>query len=241
MQNEIVTRDEWLVARRALLEQEKELTRRQDALALARQRLPWVRVQKPYRFETPSGAKTLAELFEGRSQLIVYHFMFAPGWEAGCTGCSFLADHLDGADQHLRQHDVTVTAVSRATLPEIEAYRARMGWRFAWASSHGSDFNRDFGVSFTEGSPGEYNFAPIATPPGELPGLSVFANDADGTVFHTYSAYGRGPEGLIGAYALLDFTPKGRNENGPHGNLMDWVKRHDEYADAPAAPACCAA
>lgn len=241
--NAIVSREEWLVARKALLLREKEATRLRDAINAERLALPWVLIDKDYGFDTPAGRKSLSELFDGRSQLIVYHFMLAPGWEAGCTGCSFLADHLDGALVHLNHHDVTLTAVSRAPLPQIEAYRARMGWRFPWASSYGSEFNADFGVSFTaeELASGTvaYNFTTIEAGQAaeELPGLSAFYRDRDGQVFHTYSSYARGPEELIGTFMILDRAPKGRNE----AQIMSWVRRHDEYGDPPKARACCAA
>lgn len=229
----VVSRVEWLRARRALLLREKEETRLRDAVNAERLALPWVRVEKDYRFETPQGSQSLAELFDGRSQLIVYHFMLGPGWKAGCPGCSFLADHLDGALPHLTHHDVTLTAVSRAPLSEIEAYKRRMGWGFPWVSSNGSDFNFDFHVSFTpedlEGETVEYNFR--RTPTGhasqELPGLSAFYRNDDGEVFHTYSSYARGPEQLIGTLMILDRAPKGRNEDG----TMNFVRRHDEYED----------
>lgn len=237
----VVSRDEWLVARRALLAQEKEATRLRDRLNAARLALPWVRLDKTYLFETPNGRRTLADLFAGRSQLMVYHFMLGPGWAAGCPGCSFLADHLDGMLPHLGHHDVTLTAVSRAPLAEIDAYRRRMGWRFPWVSSHGEDFNHDFHVSFTpeqlaKGQVG-YNFETIdaAHANDELPGLSAFFRNDDGQVFHTYSSYARGPEELIGTLMLLDRAPLGRNER----TTMDWVRRHDEYEDAPKAASCC--
>ena len=241
--NPIVSREEWLSARKALLIREKEATRLRDRLNAERRALPWVRVDKPYVFETPAGTKTLADLFDGRSQLIVYHFMLAPGWEAGCVGCSFLADHLDGTLAHLNHHDVTLTAVSRAPLAEIAAYRRRMGWRFPWASSHGSDFNADYGVSFTAedlaGGRVTYNFAEIESAQAfeELPGMSAFYKDGNGDVFHTYSSYARGPEDWIGTLMILDRAPKGRNET----TIMDFVRRHDEYETAPEAPSCCAA
>ncbi|GAB4192952.1 MAG: thioredoxin family protein [Thalassobaculales bacterium] len=239
----IASRQEWLAARKALLAREKELTRLEDELAAARRALPWVKVEKDYAFDTPQGRRSLAELFDGRSQLMVYHFMFGPDWQQGCPGCSFLADHIDGANLHLAHHDVTLLAASRAPLERIEAYRRRMGWRFSWVSSLGSDFNYDFGVSFTpeQRAAGEvvYNYAPSSADMDELPGLSVFAKAADGAVFHTYSTYGRGPERAIGAYMFLDLTPAGRNETGPNFNLGDWVKRHDEYAAPAPAPACC--
>ena len=233
----VVGRAEWLAARRDLLAREKELSRARDAVNAARLALPWVRVEADYRFDTPAGHLSLAELFAGRSQLVVYHFMFAPGWDAGCTGCSFMGDHLDGMLPHLENHDVTLTAVSRAPLAEIEAYRRRMGRRFPWASSHGSAFNYDFGVSFTpeELASGRirYNFEEIDATgmPEELPGLSAFFRDATGRVFHTYSTYARGLEDLVGTLMLLDRAPKGRNENG----TMDFVRRHDEYGAPPAA------
>jgi predicted dithiol-disulfide oxidoreductase (DUF899 family) len=238
----IVSREEWLAARKALLVQEKEATRLRDKLNVERLALPWVKVDKTYVFETPAGKKTLAELFEGRSQLIVYHFMLGPGWAAGCPSCSFLADHLDGALPHLEHHDVTLTVVSRAPLPEIEAYRKRMGWRFPWVSSFDSDFNYDYHVSFTEDDLAQgkvlYNFTAIdsAAANDELPGLSAFYKDDFGNVFHTYSSYARGPEELIGTFMILDRAPKGRNET----TIMDWVRRHDEYEDAPKAQSCCA-
>jgi len=237
----VVSREEWLVARRALLAREKEATRQRDRLNAERLALPWVKVEKAYAFETPAGRRTLAELFDGRGQLMVYHFMLGPDWSAGCPGCSFLADHLDGALPHLEHHDVTLTAVSRAPLPKIEAYQRRMGWRFPWVSAFDSDFNHDFHVSFTPqelaGESVTYNFAEI--PPSrahdELPGLSAFIKDEAGTVYHTYSSYARGPEELIGTYMILDRAPKGRNET----KGMSWMRRHDEYEDAPKAHSCC--
>ncbi len=237
MPPKIATREEWLEARKALLAEEKALTRMQDRIAEQRRALPWVRVDKTYAFDTPQGRCTLAELFDGRSQLVVYHFMFAPDWDAGCLGCSFFADHIDGPNRHLAHHDVTLVCASRAPLDKIEAYKRRMGWRFPWVSSAGSDFNYDFGVSFTEDgiAAGKVTYNFEETDPGgmtDLPGLSVFAKDAEGAVFHTYSAYGRGDERGLGAYMFLDLTPKGRNETGPNFNLTDWVRRHDEYPGA---------
>ncbi len=235
--HQVVSREEWLQARKALLLREKEATRLRDAINAERLALPWVKVEKAYRFATPEGDKSLADLFAGRSQLIVYHFMFGPDWRAGCLGCSFLADHLDGALPHLEHHDVTLTAVSRAPLAKIEAYKRRMGWRFPWVSSFGSDFNADYGVSFSEADLAKgsvfYNFTQIesAKANDELPGLSAFAKDADGAVYHTYSSYGRGPEELIGTLMILDSAPKGRNEK----RTMDFVRRHDEYEERPAA------
>jgi predicted dithiol-disulfide oxidoreductase (DUF899 family) len=254
--HKVGTREEWLAARTAMLEREKELTRQSDELARERQELPWVRIDKEYRFETDDGTKTLAELFDGRSQLLVYHFMFGPEYSAGCPTCSSIADTFDGVIVHLAHHHVTFMAISRAPLAELQAYKRRMGWKFPWASSHGSDFNFDFGVSFTreqlrEGI--EYNYraipgealagllqaesGPIAEqaaacgtdPAGymtEGPGMSAFAL-ADGSVYHTYSAYARGAEFLMDYYPLLDRAPKGRNEGDPPEL---WIRRHDEYA-----------
>jgi predicted dithiol-disulfide oxidoreductase (DUF899 family) len=231
--NPVVSREDWLAARKWHLAREKELTRLRDQVSAERRRLPWVRIEKEYVFDTPEGKRTLSDLFDGRSQLIVQHFMFAPEWDEGCLGCSFGADHIDGANQHLVHHDVSFVAVSRAPLAKIMAYRKRMGWKFPWVSSAGSDFNYDFHVSFRpeELARGKvfYNFEETDASIEELPGSSVFYKDEAGTVFHTYSSYGRGNEEVIGAYMLLDLTPKGRNETGPNGNLTDWVKRHDEY------------
>jgi predicted dithiol-disulfide oxidoreductase (DUF899 family) len=245
MQNHpVVSHEEWIVARKALLLKEKEETHLRDKINAERLALPWVKVEKNYVFDTPDGRKTLAELFDGRSQLVVYHFMLGPGWEAGCPGCSFLCDHIDGALPHLEHHDVTLTAVSRAPLAEIEAYKRRMGWQFPWASAYGSDFNFDYNVSFTKDdlSNGKaiYNYT-VATAPAnpndtELPGMSAFYKDDAGNVFHTYSSYGRGAEEWIGTLMILDRAPKGRNEK----TTMDFVKRHDEYENAPKAHACCA-
>jgi predicted dithiol-disulfide oxidoreductase (DUF899 family) len=212
--------------------------------------MPWERVEKNYVFDTLEGQRTLAELFEGRRQLLVQHFMFAPGWEQGCKSCSYMADHNDGANVHLAQRDVTLLAVSRAPLAEIERFRQRMGWQFTWVSSHGSDFNRDFGVTFTpeELAEGEvyYNYVMQPFPQEEAPGISVFYKNDAGEVFHTYSTYGRGVEVMMGAYNLMDLTPKGRDED--HLSFtMEWVRHHDRYEPAPvakAAPAagsCCSA
>jgi predicted dithiol-disulfide oxidoreductase (DUF899 family) len=239
----MVSREQWIAARKQLLVQEKELTRLRDQVSARRRELPWVKVDKNYVFDGPDGRQTLADLFDGRSQLVVRHFMFAPGWEEGCVGCSFSADHLDGALVHLEHHDVTVVVVSRARFAEIEAFRQRMGWRFKWVSSYGSDFNYDFGVSFTpeQVASGKvhYNYGITANVGEEMPGLSVFHKDADGTIAHTYSSYARGNEPLLGTYAILDLTPNGRNESGPRGNLTDWVRLHDRYGDDSGT--CCAA
>ncbi|MDB5407974.1 MAG: protein of unknown function thioredoxin family protein [Rhodospirillales bacterium] len=240
--NQVVSREEWLTVRRALLAQEKEATHLRDKVNAARLALPWERVEKDYVFDTPAGRKTLAELFAGRSQLIVYHFMLGPDWQAGCPGCSFLADHLDGALPHLEHHDVTLIAVSRAPLDKIAAYKKRMGWRFPWASSFGSDFNYDYHASFSpeELATGKvfYNFTETesAHANDELPGLSAFAKDDSGEIFHTYSSYARGPEELIGTLMILDRAPRGRNET----TTMDFVRRHDEYEEPPQAQSCCA-
>ncbi|GAB1580868.1 DUF899 domain-containing protein [Phyllobacterium phragmitis] len=242
MHHPVVSREEWLEARRALLAREKEMTRLRDKLNAERLALPWVKVEKNYVFDTVEGKKTLAELFDGRSQLIVNHFMLGPGWEAGCVGCSFGADHIDGALVHLENHDVTFVAVSRAPLPEIHAYKNRMGWRFNWVSSHDTDFNYDYQVSFTpeELAKGKvfYNFTEIDAADAfeELPGMSAFYKDEAGNVFHTYSTYARGAEELIGTFMILDRAPKGRNET----TIMNWVRRHDEYENAPKQQACCA-
>jgi len=231
-QPRIVPRDEWIAARRDLLIKEKALTRAQDALSAERRRLPMVKVDKAYVFETPGGRRTLAELFDGKSQLMVYHFMMGLDWTEGCASCSFLADHIDGSVVHLAHRDVTLMAVSRAPLANIEAFRQRMGWRFAWASSYGSDFNHDYGVSFTdeEFASGRalYNFEPIRYPLDEAPGLSVFFKTDSGDVFHTYSTYARGGEAVIGAYHYLDFAPKGRDEDGL-AFTMSWLRHHDRY------------
>jgi predicted dithiol-disulfide oxidoreductase (DUF899 family) len=242
MQHQIVSREQWTAARQQLLAQEKQLTRMRDQVAAQRRELPWVRVDKTYVFDGPNGRETLADLFDGRSQLVVRHFMFGPGWGEGCVGCSFWADHLDGALVHLEHRDVTVVVVSRAPFAEIEAFRQRMGWHFKWVSSHGSDFNYDYGVSFTpdQVTAGKvnYNYAVTANAGEEMPGLSVFYKDADGTIAHTYSSYARGNEPMLGTYTILDLTPKGRNETGPRGNLTDWVRLHDQYDQDGGT--CCA-
>ncbi|WP_216841122.1 thioredoxin family protein [Acidobacterium sp. S8] len=231
--HKIVSETEWLAARRALLAREKELTRELDALRRERRELPWVRVEKSYEFEGPDGKLTLADLFDGRSQLIVQHFMLGPGWKEGCVGCSFKSDHIDGTLAHLEHHDVSFVSVSRAPIPEIEAFRKRMGWNFKWVSSFGSDFNYDFHVSYTpeQIASGQvsYNYNFISAFSEELSGDSVFYRDSSGDIFHTYSTHGRGDEMFVGAYMYLDITPKGRNENGPRYNLTDWVRHHDRY------------
>jgi predicted dithiol-disulfide oxidoreductase (DUF899 family) len=228
---EIVSEAEWLVARKDLLTREKEFTRQRDALSAARRQLPMVRIDKEYVFEGPNGRETLSDLFEGRRQLIVYHFMLGPGWEEGCKSCSYLADHFDGANWHLPHRDVTFVVISRAPLAEIKPYQKRMGWRFKWLSSHGSDFNFDYHVSFTKEEEEKnqvcYNYEVGEFMNDELPGLSVFYKDDAGQIFHTYSTYARGLDPLVGAYNLLDLVPKGRDENPE--STMDWVRRHDQY------------
>jgi predicted dithiol-disulfide oxidoreductase (DUF899 family) len=239
--HEVVSREEWLAARKALLAMEKEETKLRDKVRAERLTLPWVKVDKTYTFETPEGRKTLADLFDGRSQLIVYHFMYGPDWEAGCPGCSFMADHIDGMLPHLNNHDVTMIAVSRAPLEKLETYKKRMGWKFPWISSYRSDFNFDYHVSFTkeELATGKvmYNYRETASEDAhdELPGLSAFFRDEDGTVYHTYSDYARGGEEALGTLMILDRAPKGRNETG----TLSFVKRKDEYVDAPKAHSCC--
>jgi predicted dithiol-disulfide oxidoreductase (DUF899 family) len=228
----VVSTEEWLKERTALLAEEKEFTRRRDELSRRRRELPWVPVEKEYVFDGPRGKETLAALFEGRSQLVIYHFMFGPGWAEGCKSCSFLADHIDGSAIHLAQRDVTLAVVSRAPLPEIAAFKKRMGWQFKWVSSYGSEFNFDYHVSFTnsEMASGKvyYNYGLCEFPSEEGPGASVFYKDESGEVFHTYSAYARGLDILLGAYNYLDLTPKGRDEDGLAFS-MSWVRHHDRY------------
>ena len=233
--NRIVLQEEWLEARKQLLLKEKEITRLTDEVNEERRRLPWVKIDKQYVFDTPEGKQTLADLFDGRSQLIVKHFMFGPGWEEGCVGCSFGSDHIDGASLHLAHHDVTLLAVSRAPLEEIEAFRKRMGWHFKWVSSFNTDFNFDFHVSFRkedlENGKVFYNYKMRHLQSEEMSGLSVFYKDEEGTVYHTYSTFARGDEKTATAYMYLDITPTGRNETGPNFDLTDWVRHHDKYND----------
>jgi predicted dithiol-disulfide oxidoreductase (DUF899 family) len=237
MERRVVSREDWLTARKALLAKERELTHARDRLSAERRALPWVKVDKVYAFDTPDGRKTLADLFDGRSQLAIYHFMLAPGSSHICDGCAFLADHIDAARLHFEHADLSFAAVSRAPLAQIEQVKKRMGWRFTWVSSFGSNFNYDYGVSFTDeqidkGETGyNYGTTPYANP--DLPGTSIFAKDEAGQVFHTYSSYARGGELLLGALNWLDLTPKGRNETG----TMSWVRLHDEYDQG--AHACC--
>ena len=233
MQHKVVSPDEWLAARKALLAREKEFSKQRDAISAQRRDLPWVKVEKSYSFDGPQGRETLADLFAGKTQLLIYHFMLGPGWIQGCPSCSFLADHFDGAVIHLAQRDVTLVVVSRAPFAEIEAYKKRMGWKLKWVSSYGDDFNRDFHVSFTKAEMADevyYNYAKGKFPSEEAPGLSAFIKDG-GSVFHTYSAYARGLDILLGTYNFLDLAPKGRDEASLPWS-MAWVKRHDEYETA---------
>ena len=263
VEHKVVSREEWLTARKELLEAEKALTRRSDELAQRRQELPWVQISKDYRFETDEGKAVLADLFRGRSQLLIYYFMFGPDYTAGCPSCSAIADGYDGSVVHLANHDVTLCAVSRAPLAKLQAYQRRMGWSFPWASSFGSDFNHDFQAAHTreqaEAGVVEYNFRAVGKPPAkeageeaswktemasrvgtdwatysrETPGLSAFVLE-DGVVYHTYSTYARGLDGLWGMYQWLDRAPRGRNETGI------WFRRHDEYGSPlQNAGSCC--
>jgi predicted dithiol-disulfide oxidoreductase (DUF899 family) len=230
--HQIVSREAWLAERLKLLAEEKEFTRQRDRLSARRRALPWVKVDKEYVFDAPEGKMTLADLFDGRSQLVVDHFMLGPGWGEGCVGCSFGADHIDNALVHLEHHDVSVVAVSRAPLAEIEAYKKRMGWTFRWVSAYGNDFNYDYHVSFTPDQVASgkiyYNYRETEGGMDELAGTSVFFKEGS-EVYHTYSSYARGCEELLTTYMVLDLTPKGRNETGPRHDLTDWVKRHDQY------------
>ncbi len=231
-EHKVVSSEDWTAARKALLEREKEFTRERDALTEARRALPWRKVGKDYAFEGPDGKKSLADLFDGRSQLIIYHFMYGPGWDVGCKSCSYLADHFDPAVVHLAARDVTMVAVSRAPLAEFQPFKERMGWSFNWLSSHGSDFNFDFQASFTEkeieNDEAYYNFSKGGFGSTEAPGASVFCKDADGGIFHTYSVYSRGLDMFIAAYHYLDIVPKGRDEDGLD-YTMEWVRHHDKY------------
>lgn len=233
-QNKRVSREEWKRARIELLAEEKAMSRSLDALARKRRELPWVVVDKNYEFSGLAGKESLADLFAGRKQLLVYHFMYGPDWDEGCPSCSFWADNYNGIDIHLAHRDATLIAVSNTSLENIEAYRQRMGWQFKWVSSLGSDFNRDFHVTFSleeiEAGEADYNFTRQSFPSTEAPGLSVFVRDHDGTVAHSYSCYARGLDIFNSAYQLLDMTPLGRNEDGlPYS--MAWLRRHDQYED----------
>jgi predicted dithiol-disulfide oxidoreductase (DUF899 family) len=228
----VVSREKWLAARKEHLKNEKELTRLRDRLNRERRGLPWVKVEKEYLFESRKGKQSLADLFEGSSQLIIYHFMFGPDWDEGCPSCSFWADNYNGIVIHLNHRDINLVAVSRAPLENLEVYRKRMGWNFNWVSSYGNDFNWDYHVSFTqeEMKKGEmfYNFGVTSFPSDEGPGISVFYKNEKDEIFHTYSCYQRGLDMLNGAYHLMDLVPKGRDEDGlPF--TMAWVERHDQY------------
>lgn len=233
-EHKAVSKQEWLVARKELLAREKEFTRLRDQLSQTRRELPWVMVDKAYLFDGPEGKETLADLFEGRSQLVVYHFMFGPDWEEGCPSCSFWADSFNGTVIHLNHRDISLIAVSRAPIEKLEAYKKRMGWGFKWVSSLGNDFNRDYQVSFTQDEMEKgvmiYNFRETNFPISEAPGVSVFYKNEQGEVFYTYSCYARGLDMLNGAYHCMDLVPKGRDEEGlPY--TMAWVRRHDQYDD----------
>jgi predicted dithiol-disulfide oxidoreductase (DUF899 family) len=230
----VVSHDSWIEARKRFLAKEKEFNRLRDELSAQRRELPWERVEKSYVFEGPNGPETLADLFAGRSQLVVYHFMLGPGWETGCKSCSLWADNFNGIDIHLAHRDVTMLAISSAPLPKIDAFRKRMGWTFKWVSSAGCDFNRDYHVTFTpeELNKGEvnYNYTSRKTTMTELPGISVFYKDPNSAIYHTYSTYARGLDMMNGAYHYLDLVPKGRDEAGD-AHAMHWVRLHDSYED----------
>ncbi len=230
--NAVLPHDQWIIARKALLAEEKEFSRLRDELTAKRQALPWEKVEKDYVFEGPDGRETLSDLFDGRSQLIVYHFMYGPGWEVGCKSCSFLADHFEPAIVHLNSRDVSVAVISRAPFQDFQAFRKRMGWSFKWLSSHGGDFNEDFNVSFTQTEIDNgntyYNYEEQKFPSTEAPGASVFYKDEKDDIFHTYSVYARGLDMFITAYHYLDIVPKGRDENGL-AYTMEWVRHHDSY------------
>ena len=244
----VVSNERWIAERKVLLAREKEVMRLEDQLARDRRALPWEKVEKNYVFDAPEGRRTLAELFEGRSQLLVQHFMFGPDWENGCPSCSYMADHTDGMTVHLAQRNVTMVAVSHAPLARIEPFRERMGWKFKWVSADGSDFNYDFGVSFTpaQHAAGKvfYNYHRTSFPSEEAPGISAFYKDESGQVFHTYSTYGRGVEVMMGTYRMLDLMPMGRDERDVP-NKMEWVRHHDRYPPssseraASSGSSCC--
>ena len=239
----IVSHEDWIAARKAFLKKEKDFTRLRDEISRERQALPWERVEKVYAFDGPGGTETLADLFDGRSQLLVYHFMFDTDWDEGCKSCSLLADHYERAVVHLNARDVSLVTVSRAPLDTLEAFKRRMGWTFKWVSSGGSDFNRDYNVTFTPeelaANDAYYNYTKTTFPATEGPGISVFYKDAEGGIFHTYSSYGRGLDMFITAYHLLDIVPKGRDEADlSYG--MEWVRLRDQY-DHASPPARAAA
>lgn len=230
MKHKILDHGEWTEARKTLLAREKEFTKLRDQITMERQQLPWEKLEKNYVFDSPNGPVSLEDLFDGRSQLITYHFMYAPDWDTGCKSCSFLADHFNPAIVHLNHRDVSFVVVSKAPIDVLEAYRKRMGWDFLWVSALNSDFNEDYHVSFSEeqmaSGNAEHNYRNRGFPASEAPGASVFFKDDDGTVYHTYSVYERGLDMFITAYHYLDIVPKGRDE---HGNNMGWLRRHDEY------------
>ncbi len=235
----VVSRSQWLAVRKELLTEEKQLMKQLDAISAKRRDLPWVIVEQDYVFDSEKGPVNLAALFNGRSQLIIYHFMFGPGWKEGCSGCSLLSDHVDGARQHFEHNDVAFAAVSRAPLAEFVPFKNRMGWKFPWVSSHGSSFNFDFGVSSTPeqvatGNVG-YNYGTTPYAHDELHGLSVFYKRENGSVYHTYSTFARGVETLVTTLQFLDLVPKGRNESG----TMQWVRLHDQYESAAQGGDCC--
>ena len=234
LEHEVVSREEWLAARKELLKKEKEFTRLRDQLSAGRRELPWVKVDKNYVFDGPDGKESLSDLFDGRSQLIVYHFMFDPDWSEGCKSCSLLADHYNPAIVHLRHRDVSMVTISRAPLEKLLSFKKRMGWTFKWVSSFASDFNREFHVTFTaeelERKTANYNYESGPFPVSEAPGISVFFKDDGGNIFHTYSSYARGLDIFIGTYNLLDIVPKGRDEDGLRYS-MEWIRHHDRYGD----------
>jgi len=232
--SKVVSHDEWVDARKEFLKKEKEFTHQRDEISRLRRELPWEKVEKNYEFDGPAGKVSLADLFGGRSQLVIYHFMLGPGWKEGCPSCSYISDHFDGMTIHLANRDVTLAVISRAPISEIEAFKKRMGWKFRWVSSNGSDFNYDYDVSLKPEDAGKkevyYNYEMMEFPAEERPGLSVFAKDASGNVFHTYSSYARGLDILVGAYNFLDLVPKGRDEAGLK-HSMAWVRHHDKYGE----------
>ena len=245
-QHKVVSEEKWLAARKELLAAEKEFTRQRDAISAKRRELPWVKVEKKYVFDGPSGKISLAEMFRDRSQLVIYHFMFGPGWEQGCPSCSYLGDHFDGSLVHLNARDIAFSAVSRAPMPQIAAFKQRMGWRFPWVSSFSNSFNYDYRVSFSKEEMAQgkvdYNYTMQPFPSEEAPGLSVFFKNAAGEIFHTYSSYGRGLDILLGAYNFMDMAPRGRDE-ASLAHTMAWVRHHDRYdngyivdANAPYVP-----
>ena len=234
-EHKVVSQEEWITKRKELLKREKEYTRLRDELARERQQLPWVEIKKQYKFDGPNGTETLSDLFAGKKQLVMYHFMFQPDWGEGCKGCSFQADHYDQIIVHLEQRDITMVTVSRAPLEKLEAFQKRMGWKFKWLSAFNSDFNFDFNVSF-QARPDDkekvyYNYDMTTFPLNEGPGMSVFYKDNDGKIFHTYSTFGRGLEEFLVVYQILDIVPKGRDEGGLVYPAA-WVRHHDKYGDA---------